>query len=170
MITVSATDLLRLVDATLAQKIDPALDDTGARSALTTVRHLLRFVRVRIEQEGQTLTREIAATGTLLEAVAAYHDGAGDGPAAEPIRATLAAVSPHDPTCYLSLDDLTAVTARLREALHHALAHLQTLRPARGDDPHYRAIRAAIRQQVIGQIEAEGNLVAPAFFGRGPRR
>lgn len=170
MITVSATDLLRVVDATLAQKIEPALNDIGARAALTTVRHLLRFTLVRVEQEGQTLVDEIAATRPLLEDVAAYFEGAGDVSDAEVIRGMLAKAPAHDPARYQSLDDLTGETAALREALHRALASLQAKRETRGELDAYRAIRAAIRAQVVRQIEAEGELVAPAFFGRGPRR
>lgn len=170
MITVSATDLLRVVDATLLQKVEPSLNDMNGRAALATVRHLLNFVLVRIEKEGQTLTEEIAATRPLLEDIAAYHEAAGDAADAQAVRAALAAVPTGDPARYSSLDDLTAETAALREALHRALANLQRKRDARGDDAAYLAIRAAIRAQVVRQIEAEGELVAPAFFGRGPRR
>ncbi len=170
MITVSATDLLRVVDATLTNKVEPALNDMSARAALTTVRHLLRFVKVRIEGEGQTLTEEIAATRSLLEDIATYHDGAGDPTDAQTVRDALAAASAGDPVRYQSLDDLTAQTAALREALHRALANLQSKRDSRGKDDAYLAIRAAVRAQVVRQIEAEGELVGPAFFGRGPRR
>lgn len=170
MITVSATDLLRVVDATLLQKVEPSLSDMNGRAALATVRHLLNFVLVRIEKEGQTLTEEIAATRPLLADIAAYHEAAGDAADAQVVRAALAAAPTGDPARYRSLDDLTAETAALREALHRALANLQSKRDARGDDAAYLAIRAAIRTHVVRQIEAEGELVAPAFFGRGPRR
>lgn len=170
MITVSATDLLRTIDATLAEKVAPSLSDLTGRSALATVRHLLNFVRVRIEQEGQVLVDEIAALHPLLASIADYHDNAGDAVEADALRVTLAAAPLPDITRYRSLDDLTGEAAVLREALHGALARLQALRETRGGDDAYRAVRTAIRAQVVRQIEQEGSIVAPAFFGRGPRR
>lgn len=170
MITVSATDLLRAIDATLVDKVEPLLTDIGGRSALATVRHLLNFVRVRIEREGQTLLDDIAALRSLLAAVAAYHAAAGDDAASETIGVALNVVPRPDPARYQSLDDLTVEAAGLREMLHTALAHLQSLRGARAEDDGYRAIRAAIRDYTVRQIEEEGEIVAPAFFGRGPRR
>lgn len=170
MITVSATDLLRTIDATLAEKVAPSLSDLTGRSALATVRHLLNFVRIRIEQEGQVLVDEISALHLLLASIADYHDAESDTVEADALRATLAVASLPDVTRYRSLDDLTDEAALLREALHNALARLQALRETRGEDDAYRAIRAAIRAQVVRQIEQEGTIVAPAFFGRGPRR
>jgi len=168
MITVSATDLLRVIDATLVSKVEPSLGDVNGRSALATVRHLLNFVRVRIEQEGAMLIADDAALRGLLGQVAEYHRGAGDTGAADDVAAALGAAPTCDATA--SLDDLTGEARVLREALHRALAHLQSLRTERGDDPAYQQIRTAIREHVVRQIEAEGELVAPAFFGRGPRR
>lgn len=170
MITVSATDLLRVVDATLLEKVEPSLSDMNGRAALATVRHLLNFVRVRIEKEGQALSDEIAATRPLLDDIAAYHDAAGDIADAEAVRAVVAKAPLPDPARYRSLDELDREAATLREALHSALACLQAKRDERGDHEGYRAIRAAIRAQIVSQIEAEGEIVAPAFFGRGPRR
>lgn len=170
MITVSATDLLRVVDATLVEKVEPSLSDMNGRAALATVRHLLNFVLVRIEKEGQALTDEIASTRPLLADIAAYHDGAGDAADALAVRDALIELPAADPAHYRSLDDLSQETAVLREALHRALANLRAKREARGGDEAYRAIRAAIRAQIVNQIETEGDIVGPAFFGRGPRR
>lgn len=170
MITVSATDLLRVVDATLVEKVEPSLSDMNGRAAFATVRHLLNFVLVRIEKEGQALTDEIASTRPLLADIAAYHDGAGDAADAQAVRDALAEVPSADPARYQSLDDLAKETGALREALHRALANLQAKREARGGDEAYRAIRAAIRAQIVRQIETEGEIVGPSFFGRGPRR
>jgi hypothetical protein len=39
-----------------------------------------------------------------------------------------------------------------------------------GDEPAYQAIRAAIREYMVWQVEQEEKLIAPAFFGQGPRR
>lgn len=170
MITATATDLLRTIDATLVAKVEPSLSDLTGRSALATVRHLLNFVRVRIEQEGQILVDDIAALRSLLVDVAAYHRDAGDREDAAAVDVALSAAPPPDPARYRSLDALTQEDAVLREALHRALARLQDLREQRRDDAAYGTIRAAIRAQVVKQIEREGELVGPAFFGRGPRR
>src|SRR3546814_197376 len=72
MIHPSATDILKTIDATIEAKVIPALGDLDGRSAITTVRHLLRLVRVRIEEEGQILTDDIAELRKLLPNVAAY--------------------------------------------------------------------------------------------------
>jgi hypothetical protein len=168
MITVTATDLLKTIDATLVQYVEPSLGDIGGKSALATVRHLLNFVKVRIEREGQVLLDDIAALKLTLADVIAYHRAAGDDAGATE-QALNAAPAP-DPTKYRSLNDLSAEAATLRETLYRALARLQALRAARGDDPRYKALRAAIRAYIVRQIEQEGEIVAPAFFGRGPRR
>lgn len=170
MITVSATDLLRVIDATLADKVEPSLSDLTGRSALATVRHLLNFVRVRIEEEGQVLIDDIAALRALLAEIVDYHHLAGDAAQSAATQAALAAAPVRHPARYPSLDDLGSEAKALREALHQALARLQALRPTRRDDPAYLAIRVAVRAVVVREIEQEGEVVAPAFFGRGPRR
>ena len=62
-----------------------------------------------------------------------------------------------------SLDEISVEAKALREALHKGLARLQKMRGQRGNEPAYRTIRAAIRAHIVKQIEAEGELVAPAF-------
>jgi hypothetical protein len=168
MITVTATDLLKTIDATLVQYVAPSLGDIGGRSALATVRHLLNFVQVRIEREGQVLLDDIAALKLTLAEVLAYHRAAGDDASATE-KALTAAPAP-DATKYRSLNDLSAEAGALREALYQALTRLQALRATRGQDPQYKALRATIRAYIVRQIEQEGEIVAPAFFGRGPRR
>jgi len=168
MITVTTTDLLNTIDAALVQYVEPSLGDIGGRSALATVRHLLHFVQVRIEREGQVLLDDIAALKSTLTEVSSYHRSTGDdaGAAAEALDAAAAP----DATKYRSLNDLAIEARALREALYKALARLQALRATRGDNPQYKALRATIRAYIVRQIEQEGEIVAPAFFGRGPRR
>jgi hypothetical protein len=170
MIYPTTTDLLRTIDATLADKVEPSLSDLTGRSALATVRHLLHFVRIRIEGEGQILHADIAATRHLLERIAAYHTEAGDTARAATLASRLAACTPAGADTYRSLEHLADEAAGLNELLHASLARLQALRGERRDDAAYQAIRAAIRAHLTTQIENEGTLVAPAFFGRGPRR
>jgi len=168
MITVSATDLLKIVDATLATKVEPSLSDLNGRSALATVRHLLNFVRVRIEREGQVLLDDNKGLREVLEQIAEYHHAGGDTGDWTAITTALAAAPISGAGA--SLDEISVEAKALREALHKGLARLQKMRGQRGNEPAYRTIRAAIRAHIVKQIEAEGELVAPAFFGRGPRR
>lgn len=170
MIRPTATDLLRNIDATLVQNVEPSLGDLGGRSALATVRHLLNFVRLRIEREGQILTDDIAGLRSLLPRLMDYFERHHDERGAREIRDALGKGRPWDPARYPSLDDLADEAGGLREALHAGLARLQAMREARRDDPEYASLRAAIRTYMARQIEAEGEIVAPAFFGRGPRR
>lgn len=170
MIFPTATDLLRNIDATLVEKIEPSLTDLTGLSALATVRHLLNFVRIRIEQEGQHLADDISALRSLLARVADYFRSVVEEDAAAAIDRALAEANAPDPGHYRSLDDLAVEVGRLREALHQGLSHLQSLRSPLGDTSGYRTIRALIRDYMTRQIEREGEMIAPAFFGRGPRR
>jgi len=170
MMRPTATELLQTIDATLDQKVEPSLSDVGGRSALATVRHLLNFVRVRIEREGQLLTNDVAELRNLLPEMVDYFATRGEGGAAEAVRQALAKPGPQEPGRYLSLDELAEVAGGLREALHRALSRLQDMRDLRGGEPQYIALRSAIRAYVARQIENEGEIVGPAFFGRGPRR
>lgn len=166
----TATDLLRNIDATLAEKVEPSLSDVTGRSALATVRHLLNFVRIRIEMEGQLLTDDIAALRALLAEASGYCRRVGEDGAADDIERALAERQAPEPGRYRNLDDLAVEAGSLREALYRTLSRLQALRSRYGDSPEYAAIRSAIRDYTTRQIEDEGTMVAPAFFGRGPRR
>jgi len=170
MTTISISDLLLTIDTTLAERVAPSVEEIGGRSALATVRHLLNYVRVRVEQDGQALVDDIAALRNLLGELSDYHNQAGDAAAATAIDDALGSLPPPDPSRYRSLNELAADAAILREALYGTLATLQGLRDTRGGDPAYREARAAIRTYIVRQIEQEGDIIAPAFFGRGPRR
>lgn len=170
MITVSATDLLRVVDATLLQKVEPSLGSVGGRSALATARHLLNFVRMRIEREGQMLLDDIFELKPLLARTAAFLRTTGAVAQADAIETELSRVPVPDPRRYRSLDDLGKDAGVLREALHNALATLQKMRTDHGQRADYAGLRRDIRHYLVRQIELEGEIVGPAFFGRGPRR
>jgi hypothetical protein len=170
MIHPTATELLRTIDETLVQKVEPSLGDVGGRSALATVRHLLNFVRVRIEREGQVLMDDIAALRPLLAQISDYLWSQAEADAAGVVDRAVAANGQRPPGRYPALDDLAQEAGVLREALHGALARLQDMRSVHGNEPRYQAVRAEIRAYVVRQIEEEGEIVAPAFFGRGPRR
>jgi hypothetical protein len=168
MIHPSATDILKTIDATIEAKIIPSLKDLDGRSAITTVRHLLRLVRVRIEEEGQILTDDIAALRKLLPGVRDYLTTLGTG--SEVVTKIDAALAPNAEDRYPSLDRLAEEAGAMREAVYQALKHLQTVRDERKDDAGYRAVRTAIRDYTVWQNEQERKLIAPAFYGQGPRR
>lgn len=168
MIHPSATDILKTVDAAIEAKVIPSLKDLDGRSAVATIRHLLRLVRVRIEEEGQILTDDVAALRKLLPIVAAYLNSV-DEAEAERVEAALEAATPKAGG-YPSLDRLAAEAGQLREAVYQALKRLQAMRDSHGNESGYRATRAAIRDYIVWQNEQERKLIAPAFYGQGPRR
>jgi len=172
MIYPTATDLLRTIDHAIEEKIEPSLKDLTGRSAMATVRHLLRYVMIRLEKEGQTLTDDIAALRKLLPEVRTYFLSLGDkdGSKAQAKMIEDALVPRFDPTKYRTLDSLAEEGAVLREALYKSLERLQALRGTYGKDASYHAVRAAIRSYIVKEIEQEGEIIAPSFFGRGPRR
>jgi len=173
VINPTAIDILRTIDATIADQIEPSLSNLAGRSAMATVRHLLRHVMVRIETEGQLLTDDIAALRRLLTELRDYfaslesrHDGT-----ALSARIDRTLTTPYrDPTQYPNLAMLAAEAGALRECLCLGLKHLQAIRNDRRADPAYASLRSAIRAYVTAQIEQEEEIIGPAFYGRGPRR
>jgi len=171
MIYPRPSDILKTIDATIEAKVDPSLKDLTGRSAMATIRHLLRLVKVQIELEGQILTDDIAALRALLPRVRDYLASLEGGSGSEPEKIDNALTpAASDPTRYRTPDSLAEETAVLRECLYHTLRYLQGLRDARGEDEDYKAIRAAIRDYMVWQIAEEDKLIAPAFYGQGPRR
>lgn len=166
-------DILQTIDATIAAKVTPSLSDLSGRSAIATIRHLLRLVGTQIELGGQILADDIVRLQTLLTEVESFfascgaaHDGDNQ---AQTIKSTLAR-SQTNSDRYQSADVLAEEAAVLRECLYQALKHLQSLRDKLGDDASYRAIRSSIRDYIVWQVSEEGKLIAPAFYGQGPRR
>ena len=173
MINPTAIDILRTIDATIDAQIEPSLSTLSGRSAMATVRHLLRHVMVRIETEGQLLTDDIAALRRLLEDVRDYFAALGSGHdgAALSARIERTLTTPYrDPTQYPNLAMLAAEAGALRGCLFQALKALQAIRSDRRTDPAYTALRSAIRSYVTTQVEQEEEIIGPAFYGRGPRR
>jgi hypothetical protein len=163
----SATDILRTIDATIVSKIEPSLSDLAARSALATVRHLLRHVMVRIEAEGQILTDDIAAEARdYFSSLGTADEGIAHASRVESAQREVR----RDASKYPSLAILSTEAAILRECLYESLKHLQAIRDRHRSDPAYISVRTAIRAYLAKQIEQEGQLIAPAFYGMGPRR
>jgi hydrogenase maturation factor HypF (carbamoyltransferase family) len=72
MLLPTSVDLLRCVERTLETVIVPKLNGLGERSAAATMGHMLRYVALRIEKEGQILADEIEVLRPLLSQVDAH--------------------------------------------------------------------------------------------------
>jgi hypothetical protein len=167
----TAVDILRTIEATIVDKIEPSLSDLSGRSASATVRHLLRHVIARLEHEGELLTEDIdALRGVLVEARDYFVSPGREHGAAQAARIAAALLLPQRSSKYATLQMLASEAGALRRCLYEALKQLQAVREQRQGDLQYLALRGAIRAYLVSQIEHEERIVAPAFFGRGPRR
>lgn len=167
MIHPSCAEVLATIQTGFEEQIVPHLADSEARSAAATIGHLLRHVALRLDEEGQILTDDIARLRTLLTQIAGWFDNTGLGEAA-PLRAAIAQEMPE--ATYLSLTLLGELALALRGALVAAQETLHGLVGLHGNDPGYQALRDAIRQYIAAQLADEAKLIAPAFQGKGPRR
>ncbi|MGK2908233.1 MAG: hypothetical protein ACSLE1_00270 [Sphingobium sp.] len=169
MIHPSAAQIVRNIEATLVDVVEPAVQTTTARSALATIRHLLRHVALRIDEEGQILADDIPAQVQLLDKIAAYLAETGYAGQSDAVHLALTQATEPDAR-YPTLVIMGARASRLRQAVQDALIFLQGERDARGADPAYLAIRAAIRTYLAAEVTAEAALINPAFEDKGPRR
>jgi hypothetical protein len=167
----TAVDILRTIEATIVEKIDPSLSDLSGRSASASVRHLLRHVIERLRHEGDLLTEDIGALRDVLTKTRDYFVSLGTREStawAAPIESLLA--RKQAASQYPTLDIVGAQAEALRRCLYDALGQLQEIRQLHQRDLRYVALRSAIRAYLVTQIEHEEQIIAPAFFGRGPRR
>jgi hypothetical protein len=167
----TAVDLLRTIEATMVDKIEPSLSDLSGRSASATIRHLLRHVIARLQNEADLLRQDIESLSVLLADIRDYFaslEAAAGSLQAEMVGAVLDGRQGAEkcPT----LEMLASQADRLRRCLYEALKQLQALRETESQDPRYAGIRAAVRGYLVSQIEQEERIIAPAFFGKGPRR
>jgi len=172
MIVPSAADELRCIEETLESVIKPALRGTAEKSAAATMSHLLRHVRLRIEREGQALADDIAAIGPLLAQLSGFCAGSG-APLPEPVEAEIDAARTEIaavPGSYLTLQAMGERAARARRALLEGLCHVQQMGGEAACSAQYRELRTAIRGYLAQELRREGELIHPAFEGRGPRR
>ncbi|NWK98342.1 hypothetical protein DM806_22265 [Sphingobium lactosutens] len=169
MIHPSAIEIIRNIEATLVDIVEPAVQTTTARSALATIGHLLRHVALRIEDEGQLLTDDIAALKLLLNDLAVYIASTGDTARAREIGTAMSAAEPPAGR-YPSIQILATQAAALRAVMQDILAYLQTQRDARRGEADYLAARAAIRAYLTADVLMEARLIHPAFEDKGPRR
>ncbi|WP_313806888.1 hypothetical protein [Sphingobium sp.] len=169
MIHPSAVQIVRAIEATLADVVEPAMVNIGARSALATIGHLLRHVALRVEDEGQLLADDIGALQDLLARLHDYLDAAGDGTQAAEISQALKRAR-LEKGRYPSLRMMADSAMILRQSVQDALAYLQQERATRGEDQAYLAARTSIRDYLAYQVRAEAALIHPAFEDKGPRR
>ncbi|MDE2596132.1 MAG: hypothetical protein KGL44_04550 [Sphingomonadales bacterium] len=167
MIHPTCTEVLATVQTAFDEQVVPHLADSEARSAAATIGHLLRHVALRIEQEGQILSDDIARLEALLGRIADWFDEtrAAD---AQPLRAALVPALPAGR--YPSLTLIGERALALRAALVAAQERLQEAAAGHGSEAGYTDLRAGIRDYIAAQLADEARLIAPAFQGRGPRR
>lgn len=169
MILPSASDIVQVIEATIVRSVEPYITDTRGLSATATIKHLLRNVVVRLEKEGAILLEDMDRQRALIGQIADYLIRAGDEGNGRAVRDALTAI-PDRPVGYPTLDALSDIGVALRNQFHHALKALQALRETHADDGTYIELRAAVRAHIEWQVAEETTLIAPAFFGQGPRR
>lgn len=169
MLNPTPTQILRNIETTLAEVVEPAVIATTARSALATIGHMLRHVILSIEQGGQILSDDMADATALLERLSAYYAAAGDDEQVSRIGDALARAKPQ-PATFHSLAAMAERVAILRQAVQDALIDLQTQRDEQAGSPAYDAIRQDVRDYLARQLSAEAALIHPAFADKGPRR
>ena len=168
MIVPTASDIVACIEGNIASKVEPHLTDMGARSAVATIRHMLRHVGERIAHEGQVLTDDIVALRALLPDLATYLAQRGG----DRMSTTAAAIREvldrqhRAPGAYPDLTSLCQEAGALRQALYDALELLHS----EEQPPEGRALHERVRAYIKAQIDAETALIEPAFVGHGPRR
>jgi len=172
MIYPTVIDLLRTIDGNLVSKVEPSVADMSARSAIATIRHILRHVRVRVEREGQILTDDIVELRSLLPTLEKdlRRQNEAEGVAlASAIGESLRRVY-RPKGSYPDLVSLAEEAHALRELLQAALQLLIRGESKRAQEPGYLALRSQVRSYITTQVERQSPLVELAFTGFGPRR
>jgi hypothetical protein len=167
MINPRPTDVLETIIANIESKVEPKLTDVDVLSAVTTCKHMVRYVINQLAQERTIYLAELPRLADLLGQAGSFFNRKGGQEQAESmIDATLRA-DPGD------LGDIEALASRikaLREALYQSLDLLIRQRDAWKGDAAYTALRDAIRAYMAWQNEADATIVGPSFYGQGPRR
>jgi hypothetical protein len=154
----------------LERTVAPALTGYAEASTVRTLVHLLRFIALRQDTEGQILLDDIAALRELLPEVRGFFVSRS---IADGQTATIDSVLYRErcpASRYVTLTMISDEAAALRAALYAAQKFLIERKHELALQPEYQEIRRRIRAYVAMQLEAEGRLVDAAFMGRGPRR
>lgn len=166
MINPRPQDVLVNLIATLDEKVLPRITETDLLSALTTTKHMLRYVLNQLAHERASFTAELPQLIALLTRARAF---LADAP--EVLGQVEAALDgPADPRELGEMEALAARIGALREGLHAALGHLIATRGTYRADPAYTPLRDAIRDYLAWQNQQEARIIAPTFYGQGPRR
>jgi hypothetical protein len=168
MIAPTAAEVVRCVNESITSQIVPVLTKGSEKSVVATIQHLLRYIELRIDLEGQTLLDEVQYLGKLLpQATAWLGTQPGSSALISAIDASIA--FERDPTVYPSLTIMNLQVAELRQHVCDILLSLQDTGPTAPDSDGAR-LHEAIRTYVSWQLEQEGSVIEPSFVGFGPRR
>jgi len=167
MINPRPTDVLINIIANLDSKVIPKLTDVDVLSAVTTAKHMVRYVIHQLAQERRIYLAELPRLADLLDQASSFLNARGGHQAAvQAVDAVLRADAG-------DLGDIEMLAARikdLREGLYQVLALLIAQRDAWRDDNAYTALRDAIRQYMTWQNEQDATIIGPTFYGQGARR
>lgn len=168
MIFPPLTDVVHTISSSLDEVIAPKLTGLPERSALLTIKHMLRFVEVSLDKEGQVLFDELHRLKSLLADAAtrlATVDECRDIVSA--VRHTLAVE--RDPSVYPSFAVLAQEIGVLREHVAHVLRVIRAL-PATARSSETDAVVHSLREYIRWQIAEEAKVFEPSFLGHGARR
>lgn len=167
MINPRPSDVLTNIIANLDSKVIPNLTDIDVLSAVTTCKHMVRYV---IQQLAQERTIYLAELPRLHDLLTQAHDFLVAMGGHEDVAQMIAQTRDADPGDLGDAEALAACIKNLREALCQALDLLIRQRDAWQDKPDYTAIRDAIRHYMAWQNEQDATIIGPAFYGQGARR
>lgn len=162
-------DVLENLIATLDEKVLPRLQETDLLSAVTTTKHLIRYVLNQLAHEPESFAAELPRLTALLAHAQGFLAEATDAPEVS-AKVEAALDGPNDPRDLADIEALAQRIQALREGLHAALGHLIEHREAYRAKPGYTPLRNAIRDYLAWQNSEEAKIIAPTYYGQGPRR
>lgn len=168
----SVSEVVRNLARTFDEVIVPVLQGSREKSTAQTMGHLFRYIELTIEYEGQLLLDEVFKLENLLDQVASHFESLGGSREAGADRAELATTirrsrdELQDPHVYPSLTRMGDRIAELRSHVCEALTILNRMEKNADDE----ALHELLRDYIRWQIEQEGKVIQPAFWGHGPRR
>lgn len=171
MIIPTVIDVVRSISRSVDLVIAPSLEGLRERSAITTIRHMLRYVERAVELEGQNLFEEAARVRALLVEIADKLESRDVNDALTAVAAAARELtsSPRDPSVYPSVSLLAEDIRALTQCVDTCLSTIHAI-AIDARDPVTVEVHEAIRTYMIWQIEHEAHLVEPAFYGFGARR
>lgn len=166
MINPRPADVLQTILSNLDSKVIPKLTDVDVLSAVTTAKHMVRYVINQLAQERGIFMADMDRLEELLKQAKSFFDSKASDEAARAVSSVLSA----DAGDIGDIEVLALRVMNLREALYQALDLLIKRRDDWRGDATYAALRDAIRQYMAWQNEQDAKIVGPTFFGQGARR